>query len=346
MSEIFIVSNDRFYLEKKNFFNSNKNTFTIINCFKKFKNVYLIARKSKKKLKFKKKFSNIKIISIISLFKKKFEVKNTKILIISLSPYNFLISCLLLILGGNKKNIFLFLRSDGYEEYRIKLGIIGYFIYGAMLGILRNRLNILSCSKSLTGVLKSELVFPSEVTKIWLKNRKKQLKKITSKKRINLLYVGRFRKEKGYANLIHLFKGLSIKAELVMVGNDFKYFKKNEYPTNKNIKIFGQISSTEELIKYYNQTDIFILPSYIEAYPQVILESLSRLKPIVVFNDIKYLKKTFSFGLFNCKRNVEDLEKTLKRLTTDYHKIQNNILNREVYSLKNFELKMKKIFDN
>ena len=131
-----------------------------------------------------------------------------------------------------------------------------------------------------------------------------------------------------------------------MVGNDFKYLKKNEYPTNKNIKIFGQISSTEELIKYYNQTDIFILPSYIEAYPQVILESLSRLKPIVVFNDIKYLKKTFSFGLFNCKRNVEDLEKTLKRLTTDYHKIQNNILNREVYSLKNFELKMKKIFDN
>ena len=46
------------------------------------------------------------------------------------------------------------------------------FIYGAMLGILRKRLNILSCSKSLTGVLKSELVFTSEVTKIWLKNRK------------------------------------------------------------------------------------------------------------------------------------------------------------------------------
>ena len=32
MSEVFIVSNDRFYKEKNNFFNSNKNTFTIINC--------------------------------------------------------------------------------------------------------------------------------------------------------------------------------------------------------------------------------------------------------------------------------------------------------------------------
>ena len=346
MSKIFIVSNDRFYLEKKNFFNSNKNTFTIINCFKKFKKIYLIARKSKKKLRFKEKLSNIKIINILSLFKKKFEIKNTKILIISLSPYNFLISCLLLILGVNKKNIFLFLRSDGHEEYRVKLGMIGYYFYGIMLGILRKKLNILSCSKSLTGVLKPELVFPSEVTNVWLKNRKKQLKKITTKKKINLLYIGRFRKEKGYANLIHLFKSLSIKAELVMIGNDFKYLKKNDYPRNKNIKIFGQISSTKELIKYYNQSDVFILPSYIEAYPQVILESLSRLKPIVVFNDIKYLKKTFPFGLINCKRNVEDLEKTLKRLIKDYHKIQTSILKREVYSLKNFELKMKKIFEN
>ena len=48
MRKIFIVSNDRFYIQKKEFFNSNKNTFTIINCFKKFKNIYLIARKSKK----------------------------------------------------------------------------------------------------------------------------------------------------------------------------------------------------------------------------------------------------------------------------------------------------------
>ena len=47
MSEIIIVSNDKFFLKKK-FFNSNKNTFTIINCFNKFKKIYLIARISKK----------------------------------------------------------------------------------------------------------------------------------------------------------------------------------------------------------------------------------------------------------------------------------------------------------
>lgn len=346
MSEIFIVSNDRFYLEKKSFLNSNKNTFTIINCFKKFKKINLIARNSKKKLRFKAQLNNTKITNIINLFQKKFEIKNKKILIISLSPFNFLISCLLLILGANKKNMFLFLRSDGYQEYQIKLGKIGYYFYGAMLGILKNKLNVLSCSKSLTGIDKPELVFPSEITGIWLKDRKKQLKKLTTKKKINLLYLGRFRKEKGYASLISLFEDLKIRANLAMVGNDFKYLKKNQYPKNKNIKIFGQISSTKKLIKFYNNSDIFILPSYVEAYPQVILESLSRLKPIIVFNEIKYLKKTFSFGLINCERKIFDFEKTLKQITLNYTNIQKNILKREVYSLKNFQLKMKNIFEN
>ena len=62
MSEIFIVSNDKFFLDKKNFFNSNKNTFTIINCFKKLRKVYLIARKSAIRLKFKNKINNIELL--------------------------------------------------------------------------------------------------------------------------------------------------------------------------------------------------------------------------------------------------------------------------------------------
>ena len=67
----FIVSNDRFYKEKNNFYNSNKNTFTIINCFRKFKKVNLIGRNSKEKLRFKEKFYNTKIITYLIFLKKK-----------------------------------------------------------------------------------------------------------------------------------------------------------------------------------------------------------------------------------------------------------------------------------
>ena len=80
-----------FIYKKKNFFNSIKILLQLLIVLKKFKNIYLIARKSKKRLKFKEKLSNIKIINLLAVFlRKRFEIKNTKILIISLSPYNFL----------------------------------------------------------------------------------------------------------------------------------------------------------------------------------------------------------------------------------------------------------------
>ena len=109
MSEIIIVSNDKFFLKKKKIFNSNKNTFTIINCFNKFKKIYLIARISKKKYKFGEYIRNIQILDILKIFKIQNQIKNKKILIISLTPYNFLISFLLIIIGADKKkNVFIF----------------------------------------------------------------------------------------------------------------------------------------------------------------------------------------------------------------------------------------------
>ena len=346
MSEIFIVSNDRFFFNRNIFYNSNKNTFTIINCFKRLRKVYLIARKSTIKLKFKNKINNIEFIDSLKLLKILNQIKQRKIIVVSLTPYNFFVSLILILIGIKKKNIFLFLRSDGFKEYEIKYGLIGYLVYGVMFNLLKQNLTILSCSKLLTGLNQPRFIYPSEITDRWLQNRKKQQKKISKNKSINLLYIGRFRKEKGYESLINLVNDLKMNVNLKMVGNDFKYLKKAHYPKNKKIKIFGQISSTAKLIKFFDQSDIFILPSFIEAYPQVILESLSRLKPIVIFNEIKYLKKTFPYGLYNCKRNTKDFEKKLKMILRDYKKIQISILKRKIYTLKNFRTQINKILIN
>ena len=174
MNEIFIISNDRFYFKKKEFFNSNKNTFTIIDCFKKYKKVNLIARTSKQKLNFKKKIGNVEIINFSKIFKIKNKIKKKKILIISLTPYNFLICCILSIMGVSKKNMYLFLRSDGFKEYSFKFGKVGEFIYSIMLNFIKKKSIILTCSTSFIGINKSKLIYPSEITDKWLVNRKKQ----------------------------------------------------------------------------------------------------------------------------------------------------------------------------
>ena len=44
-----------------------------------------------------------------------------------------------------------------------------------------------------------------------------------------------------------------------------------------------------KLIKYYDDHNIFILPSFTEGYPMVLLESLARRRPVIVFEDIKHV---------------------------------------------------------
>ena len=343
MDEIFIISNDRFHVQRKEFFNSNKNTFTIINCFKKFKKIYLIARTSKKKEKFKEKIYNTKLISVYKIFKFKNEIKKGKTLIISLTPYNFLVGCILILMRIKKKNLFLFLRSDGYEEYSIKFGKLGGFLYYAMLNFIKIRFNIITCSTSIKGIVNSRLVYPSEITKKWLINRKRKIKKIYFKDKIKLLYLGRVRKEKGFPGLIEIFENLKINCNLTIVGNDFKFLKKKDYPKNPKIKIFGQVSSEKSLIKFYDNSDIFILPSYTEAFPQVILESFSRLKPVIIFKEIGFLKSMFKHGLFCCYRNQISLEKTIKKIIHNYEKTQISIYENKLYSFKDFQIQMNSI---
>ena len=340
MKEIFIVSNDKFYTNKKDFFNSNKNTFTWINCFEKLSKIYLIARISKKKLSFKSRIRKIKLLTFFDLFSFKEQIRAKKILIISLTPFSFLIGCFLLILGAKKNNIFLWLVSDGLKEYSIKYGFIGKMFYETMLFFLKKRVSIITCSVSLKNKYKAKLVLPSEITSIWFKNRKSLFKKRDKKKRIKLLYLGRVRKEKGYENLINLFDNIKLKSSLSIVGNDFKYLKKKNYPINTNIKIFGQVSSKIKVINFYDKSDIFILPSYSEAYPQVILESFSRLKPVIMFREINFLKKVFPKGLFCCDRNSKSLEKTIKNIIFNYKKVQLEIYKSKLHTLKDFKLQM------
>jgi len=331
MKKIFIVSNDKYYIKNKSFYNSNKNTYTIINSVNTFLEVYLVARKIFFKPKFNTKLNNVFFIKIRDLFNKGDKIKNSKALIVSLTPFNFFASLTLILMGIKKKNFYLFLRSDGFEEYRIKFGKLGVLTYWIMLNIIKNKLNILSCSRSLTGNFKFRLIFPSEIDEKWLKKRKISRNKKTNISKANL-------------SIINIFKKLPNRHQLTMIGNDQKYLKENNYPQYPNIKIFGQITKDNALINYYDKNDILILPSYIEAYPQVILESLARLKPIIIFNEIKYLKKTFKYGLFNCDRNKKSLELTIIKIMNNYQNIQKKIAKEKIFTQKNFFSNMENIF--
>ena len=66
---------------------------------------------------------------------------------------------------------------------------------------------------------------------------------------------------------------------------------------------------------------------------------------ILVYDDddkseIKFLKKNFSYGLFNCDRNIKSFEKTIKKIIENYRYIQSNILKIKIHTQKNFQTQM------
>ena len=105
---------------------------------------------------------------------------------------------------------------------------------------------------------------------------------------------------------------------------------------NDNIKILGKISNKKKIISLYDNHNMLILPSYTEGSPKVIIESLARMRPVIVFNEIKHVKSNF-YGVYVCKRNVNSLEKTIKYIIKNYSKVQISMKKNDLYTKKKFQ---------
>ena len=98
----------------------------------------------------------------------------------------------------------------------------------------------------------------------------------------------------------------------------------------------------KKIIKFYDSCNIFVLPSYTEGAPKVILESLIRYRPIIVFSEIKHVKSKFK-GIFVSKRNFKDFKKKIDFIMNNYQKIINDIKKNKIPSKLKFQKKLKKI---
>lgn len=106
-----------------------------------------------------------------------------------------------------------------------------------------------------------------------------------------LLFVGRIGKEKNPDFLVKVIKQLSSERKdvvLVMVGDGF-YLKKlkilvKNLGINKFVKFTGRVSH-QEILEYYQSSDIFVFSSSTETQGLVILEAMACELPIVVLED-------------------------------------------------------------
>ena len=130
------------------------------------------------------------------------------------------------------------------------------------------------------------------------------------------------------ANLIKNKRGIS----LTIIGAE----KDTSYRLNQsNLKILPNQNNKLKLIKYYDEHNIFILPSFTEGHPMVLLEALARRRPVIIFEEIKHVigdKK----GIFVAKRNYIHFFGTLNNIKKNYKKIQKDMKKNKLPTNKEF----------
>ena len=330
MERLGIISNEKVHLEGESFFCDNIDMKSLPEGLSKRFEVQVFARKSKvQRNSHKINIKNMTISKNIFSYILKI-IKNNKYqkkyLIISLSPYTF-IACLLLFIL--RKKVYLYLRSDGYEEYKCYSKYLGPVIYHLMFTMASIQSKLIACRKHILKNKNGLLVNPSQLNDKWFTERKP-----FDPSKIKLLYIGRIKIEKGVFSLIKILKKIDDEFSFSIINSEKFYDKKLE---NDKIKIFHFKNENDSIIKFYDDHNIFILPSFTEAHPQVLDEALSRLRPVIVFSEISHVKRDRE-GVFVCKRDHKSLIDTIKYIINNYKDIEKKMNNNKLPT-KNIFLK-------
>ena len=333
MKDLIIINNEKIFKENNNFYCDNAALKFLPEGLNYYYQVKYIVRSSNKKKEQKIDLENIKassnIIKFIYFVFKTFKIPNATYLLISITPYTFF-SFLFLFLF-RKKRIFVYLFSSGHEEYKHILGNWSVWIFDLMYRIITSNSKVLVCHERLYNKKKSHLVHVSRLDEEWLQDHKEVLLD-----KIRLLYVGRISAEKGIFNFIKMFDEIKTKFEFSIVGNLKKYKL-----SNNNINLINYVSDTKKLINIYDRNNITILPSYTEGSPNVVNESLSRKRPVIIFEDIDYIIKDKK-GIFVSKRDPKSFSETAKNIIDNYGDIQKEMEKNVLPTKKNM---IKQIFD-
>jgi glycosyltransferase involved in cell wall biosynthesis len=196
--------------------------------------------------------------------------------------------------------------------------------------------NLISCRDYILRGKKGKIISPSQLDSVWLRQPKN-----TEVKNFKLLYVGRIRVEKGIFDLSELIRNKR-DISLTIIGAEKGSSKKIN---QSNIKILPTQSNKIKLIKDYDDHNIFVLPSFTEGHPMVLLEALARRRPVIIFDEIKHVigdKK----GIFVTRRNFLSFLGTLNNIKKNYKKIQKDMKKNKLPTNKEFIEKFIKLIDD
>jgi len=164
-------------------------------------------------------------------------------------------------------------------------------------------------------------------------NLKPKLKSRNNIDSLSIITIGRLSKEKGYDRIIDVLSQLNFPFYYTMIGdgaekeNLLLLIKENDL--ENHIK---HIPHTQNVNDYLIKSDVFLQGSYVEGFPNVLLESCTVGTPVVAFNAPggldEIIEKDVNGHIVN---NVEECVNYLNKLQTDFY-FQPRLVNKVVTS--------------
>lgn len=177
-----------------------------------------------------------------------------------------------------------------------------------------------------------------------------EIENIYSKKKINIVTVGRLNVQKGYDVLLKAHKELlkeGLDYNLYILGEGEERKKLEKYIKENNIeKNTFLLGFKENPYPYIKQANIFISSSRYEGYSLVVAEALCLEKPVIATKCVGPIEllNNGKYGLLAEVENIDSLKEKMKKLILDEElRIKYSELSRERAKIFDIEKTMKEI---
>lgn len=240
------------------------------------------------------------------------------------------------LLSGYKGKVVIWWHSDIIRQEKIMLfykPLMNWMLKRADTIIVATRGNIIG-SKYLKTFQKKCVIIPFALDKFTQKKAdeyaeisNKGLAQSGHNEEVNFLFVGRLVYYKGCEYLIKAFKDTH-DAKLTIVGDGpLKSYLLNlacELGLESRIDFTGYVSD-EEIIKYYEKCDVFVLPSVYksEAFGLVQIEAMSFGKPVIntdLETGVPYVSINNQTGITVSAKNIKELNKAINYMIDNKEK--------------------------
>lgn len=195
----------------------------------------------------------------------------------------------------------------------------------------KNVLESIVPSEYRNEIERKSYVIPNGINDFYLENKPINVKSLQSKKGIRLIYVGEVNSNKNVETTLKACACLEEKGyhpRLIVVGR-ISEVKLSSIKNNKYVDYHYQ-SPKEEVINYYRNSDIFVMPSINETFGLVYIEALSQGLPIVYSKGqgVDGYFKEGEVGYHVNSKDANELAQIIEKIIYEYPEIATRCVDR------------------